>query len=100
MFSKTGTLELHAAMHERLDLLLRHVAAVPDDLQHRVISGFGHPSIWKQLVHILTCEEGWVHDLQNKGITRYTTGRERGYRGIRLRRSLDELDQPSRDSRL
>jgi uncharacterized damage-inducible protein DinB len=30
------------------------------------MSGFGHATVWKQLVHILTCEEGWVHDLQNK----------------------------------
>lgn len=66
MFSKAGIIELHAAMHERFDLLLRHVATVPDDLQHKPISGFGHPSIRQQLVHILTCEEGWVHDLQDK----------------------------------
>ena len=66
MFTKTGILELHTATHERLDLLLRHIATVPDDLYHKPISGFGHASIWKQLVHILTCEEGWVHDLQNK----------------------------------
>jgi hypothetical protein len=59
-------IELHDVMHQRLDLLLRHVATVPDDLAHKPISGFCHPSIWKQLVHILTCEEGWVHDLQNK----------------------------------
>jgi hypothetical protein len=66
MFTKAGIIELHGLMHERLDLLLRHVATVPDDLSHSPISGFGHPSIWKQLVHILTCEEGWVHDLQNR----------------------------------
>jgi uncharacterized damage-inducible protein DinB len=66
MFSKAGIIELHAVTHERLDLLLRHVATVPDGLHHKLIPGFGHPSIWKQLVHILTCEEGWVHDLQNK----------------------------------
>src|ERR1700736_1186034 len=66
MFTKAGIIELHDVMHQRLDLLLRHVATVPDDLPHNPISGFGHPSIWKQLVHILTCEEGWVHDLQNK----------------------------------
>jgi uncharacterized damage-inducible protein DinB len=66
MFTKAGIIELHAAMHERLDLLLRHVATVPDELRHKQLSGFGHPSIWKQLVHILTCEEGWVHDLQNR----------------------------------
>jgi len=66
MFSKAGIVELHATMHERLDLLLRHIATVPEELLNKPISGFGHPSIWKQLVHILTCEEGWVHDLQNK----------------------------------
>jgi uncharacterized damage-inducible protein DinB len=72
MFNKAGILELHGTMHERLDLLLRHVATVPDDLQRQPISGFGHSSIWKQLVHILTCEEGWVHDLQNEPFAGWT----------------------------
>jgi uncharacterized damage-inducible protein DinB len=66
MFTKAGITELHVAMHERLDLLLRHVATVPDELRHKPLLGFGHPSIWEQLVHILTCEEGWVQDLQNR----------------------------------
>jgi uncharacterized damage-inducible protein DinB len=66
MFTKTGITELHTTMHERLDLLLHHVATVRDDLCHKPIAGFGHPSVWKQLVHILTCEEGWLHDLQNQ----------------------------------
>jgi uncharacterized damage-inducible protein DinB len=66
MFTKAGIIELHAATHERLDLLLRHVAAVPEGFHHKPISGFGHPSIWQQLVHILTCEEGWICDLQNQ----------------------------------
>jgi uncharacterized damage-inducible protein DinB len=66
MFTKAGIVELHAAMHERLDLLLGHIASVPEELHHSPISGFGHSSIWKQLVHILTCEEGWVHDLRNQ----------------------------------
>jgi uncharacterized damage-inducible protein DinB len=66
MFAKSGIIELHATMHDRLDLLLSHVAAVPDDLCRKQISGFGQPSIWKQLVHILNCEEFWTHSLQNK----------------------------------
>jgi hypothetical protein len=58
MFSKAGVAELHGAMHERLDLLLRHLATAPDSLQQReAIPGFGHSSIWRQLVHTLTCEE-------------------------------------------
>jgi hypothetical protein len=50
MFTKSGIIELHATMHERLDLLLSHVATIPDNVQHKQISGFGHPSIWKQIV--------------------------------------------------
>jgi uncharacterized damage-inducible protein DinB len=66
MFTKSGIIELHRTVHERLDLLLTHVATVPDNFHHQLISGFGHPSIWKQLVHILACEEGWIHDLQHQ----------------------------------
>lgn len=65
MFTKTGILGLHDTTHERLNLLLRHAATVPDELLHKTVSGFGHATVWKQIVHILTCEEGWIHDLQN-----------------------------------
>ncbi|HZS96533.1 MAG TPA: DinB family protein [Terriglobales bacterium] len=66
VFTKDAILELHTTTHERMDLLLSHVTTVPDALCRKPIEGFGHPTVWKQLVHILTCEEGWVHDLQNK----------------------------------
>jgi len=66
MFTNSGIRELHGATHESLDLLLRHVATVPDPLLRQTIAGFGFPTVWKQLVHILTVEEGWVHDLQFK----------------------------------
>lgn len=66
MFTRAAITELHAITHERLDVLLSHVSTVPAELWRKPISGFGHPSVWKQLVHILTCEEGWVHDLQNQ----------------------------------
>src|SRR5581483_2811609 len=66
MFTQAAILDLHNTTHERLDLLLRHIETVPDELRHKEIPGFGHPSVWKQLVHILTCEEGWVHDLRNE----------------------------------
>ncbi|HVO64016.1 MAG TPA: DinB family protein [Terriglobales bacterium] len=66
MFTKAGIIELHAAMHARLNLLAGHVALIPEELRRKPISGFGHPSIWKQLIHILHCEEGWVHDLRDE----------------------------------
>jgi uncharacterized damage-inducible protein DinB len=66
MYTKAGIVELHTTAHERLDLLLRHIATVPDQLLRESIAGFGRGSIWKQLVHILNCEEGWVCRLQNQ----------------------------------
>lgn len=74
MFNKQGILDLHTTTHERLDLLLRHVETVPDGLRHQPISGFGHPTVCKQLVHILTCEEGWVHDLQYQSFAGWDEG--------------------------
>jgi len=72
MFPRNGILELHTLMHERMDLLLRHVATVPDELWRKQVPGFGHPTVWRQLVHILTCEEGWLHDLQNRPFAGWT----------------------------
>jgi uncharacterized damage-inducible protein DinB len=66
MFTKSGITELHRATHESLDILLRHVATVPDHLLRQPLAGFGFPTVWNQLIHILTVEEGWVHDLQYK----------------------------------
>jgi hypothetical protein len=66
MFTKSGITELHSATHESLDILLDHVATVPDALLRQPLPGFGFPTVWRQLVHILTVEEGWVHDLRSK----------------------------------
>src|SRR5215831_1700868 len=44
--SKAGILEFHATTHERLDLLLCHVATVPDEVLHKPI-----PGIKKCLMH-------------------------------------------------
>ena len=62
--NEAGLIELHSIAHERLDLLMVHIATLPDELWHRPISAFGHSSVWEQLVHIIGCEEGWIHDLQ------------------------------------
>ena len=66
MFAKAGIEDLHRSTHESLDVLLGHVATVPDNLLRTPQAGFGFPTVWKQLVHILTVEEGWVHDLQGQ----------------------------------
>jgi len=66
MFTKSGITGLHSVTHESLHLLLGHAATVPDALLRQPLQGFGFPTVRRQLVHILTVEEGWIHDLQSK----------------------------------
>jgi uncharacterized damage-inducible protein DinB len=66
MFTKSGIQELHSATHESLDILFGHVGSIPVNLLREPLAGFGFPTIRKQLTHILTVEEGWIHDLQAK----------------------------------
>jgi len=66
MFTKSGIRELHSATHQTLDVLFRHVGGVPANLLRESLPGFGFPTIWKQLTHILRVEEGWVRALQDK----------------------------------
>jgi uncharacterized damage-inducible protein DinB len=66
VFTKDGIKELHGWTHESLDILLRHVSAVPTELLQEPLAGFGIATVWKQLVHILEVEEEWVCDLQDK----------------------------------
>jgi hypothetical protein len=61
MFSKAGIIELHAATHERLDLLLRHVATVPDKLRHKPISGVRR-NFDKLERRRLDAVDGWLGD--------------------------------------
>lgn len=72
MFTKSGMREMHAAMHQSLDVLLGHVATVPENRVHEPVPGFGFPTVWKQLIHLITCEEGWVCDLQAKPFAGWT----------------------------
>lgn len=74
MFTKSGIKELHGATHESLDVLFRHVATVPDNLLCEPLVGFGFPTVLKQLTHILTVEDSWVHNLQNKELANWREG--------------------------
>jgi uncharacterized damage-inducible protein DinB len=71
MFTKDGLADLHGRTHESLDILLRHLETVPMDLLRNALAGFGVPTVWKQLLHILDVEEGWVHDLRDKPFWRW-----------------------------
>ncbi|HKV40574.1 MAG TPA: DinB family protein [Blastocatellia bacterium] len=65
MFTKDGIRALHTWTHERLDLLLRHSAILTPEELVKELPGFGRPSVRDQLAHIIACEEGWVHRLQD-----------------------------------
>ncbi len=65
MFTKSAIRELQTT-HESLDILLLHVGSIPASLPRQPLAGFGFPTVWKQLIHLLTVEEGWIHDLQDK----------------------------------
>jgi hypothetical protein len=58
MFARDGIRELHRWMHESLDILLRHIASVPGERLREPLAGFGFPTVWKQLIHIMQVEEG------------------------------------------
>jgi hypothetical protein len=58
MFARDGLRELHGWTHESLDVLLRHIALVPAERLREPLAGFGFPTVWKQLIHIMQVEEG------------------------------------------
>jgi hypothetical protein len=51
MFTKAGIIELHSETHDRLDILLRHITTVPDNLLREPVAGFGSPTVWKVLIN-------------------------------------------------
>ncbi len=71
MFTKEGIRELHGWTHQSLDILLERVSSVPAERLSETLAGFGVPTVWKQPVHILEVEEGWVCGLQDKARARW-----------------------------
>ena len=63
MFTKDGIRDFHTWLHQTLDILLQQVSTVPIGRLRFSLPGFGVPTVWKQLVHILEVEETWVLDL-------------------------------------
>ena len=71
MFSRQAIKDLHNWTHESLDILLEHCSALGPEQLQQLLPGFGIPTAWKQLLHIVEAEEGWVCDLQNIAWTRW-----------------------------
>jgi uncharacterized damage-inducible protein DinB len=71
MFNRDGIRELHGVTHDRLDLLLDHVAQLPPADFVRELPGFGFASVRDQLAHLLGAEDRWVHRLQHLPLPRW-----------------------------
>src|SRR5580704_8560248 len=71
MFNRDGIRTLHGVTHDRLDLLLDHVAKLPPADFVREIPGFGFASVRDQLAHLLGAEERWGHRLQHLPLPRW-----------------------------
>jgi len=65
MVTRASIAELHAGMHECLDLILELAAGVPHDLLAKELPGFGHATVLKQITHVLETEAGWIRRLQS-----------------------------------
>ena len=64
MFTIDGLRDFHGWTHSSLDLVLDHVATIPDDDYVRELSGFGFATLRDQAIHIFNCEGFWVPTLQ------------------------------------
>lgn len=65
MFTKEGIRALHGWTHDSLDLVYAHALALTPQQFVIEIPGFGRASVRDQLMHVIACEQGWVHGLQN-----------------------------------
>jgi uncharacterized damage-inducible protein DinB len=63
-FSRMAIVDLHAGLHDCLDILLDHMSGIPAGLLAQELAGFGRPTVREQFAHILSTESGWVCGLQ------------------------------------
>ena len=70
MFTLDGIRLFHGWTHGCLDVLIDHVRRLPPEVLNLEVSGFGHPTIRQQFVHVLSVESAWVCGLRNVPIMR------------------------------
>jgi uncharacterized damage-inducible protein DinB len=70
MFTLEGIRLFHGRAHGCLDVLIDHLRTLPPEVLNLEVSGFGHPTIRHQFVHLLSVETAWVCGLKNAPILR------------------------------
>ena len=66
LFTRAGLLMLHERTHEQLALIIRHAGTLPAEAFVKELPGFGKGGVRDQLVHIVHCEQGWMHRVQDR----------------------------------
>lgn len=64
MFTLEGIRKFHTWTHASLSLVLDHLATLSVTDYTKELSGFGYPSLHAQVIHLLGCEDRWVHRLR------------------------------------
>ena len=59
MYTAEALLDIHARAHESLRRLIVHCGDLPDDDLRRPVTGFGFPTIHRQLEHTIGAELYW-----------------------------------------
>jgi uncharacterized damage-inducible protein DinB len=59
MYDAATLLDVHARAHESLRRLIAFCGNLTDDELRRPISGFGFPTVWRQLEHTIGAELYW-----------------------------------------
>ena len=67
VFTRAGLKTFHAWTYGSLEVLLRHLAKLPDELFSQEVDGFGFDTLQRQLLHVLECEAAWLQWLRGKG---------------------------------
>ncbi len=66
MYTSAGLLDLHRRTHASLERLLGHCAGFSVEELSREIEGFGHPTLLRQLHHVIGAEQYWFGVLQGR----------------------------------
>jgi uncharacterized damage-inducible protein DinB len=70
MFLRSGSLALHRATHESLDVVFAHAATLSSAEFVQPVPAFDRKSIRDQLVHIVSVERVWIRRLQGRPLDR------------------------------
>ena len=64
MFTLDGVRKFHGWTHSCLDIVLDHLATIPESDYVQEVPNFGFRTLREQVIHVFNCEGFWIHVLQ------------------------------------